>query len=225
MIDYELINEKLSSGLKLRFDIGLSFNMPNASKWLSDDSNVYVIGIEPHPGNFKSCCSHLETHHAGDRCYLIEAAISDVDKSREQDFYGLSGDAGTSSLCRPIGRFENLVDRVYSVETISLASILDNIIYETIDVLKTDTQGNDLRVMKSAGEHLKNVDFIYAEYDESDDYENANTGEELDAYLEEMGFECYDRIYVPERNNKLVDCEYRNVNSTASKSGPRWNSN
>ena len=148
MIDYELINEKLSSGLKLRFDIGLSFNMPNASKWLSDDSNVYVIGIEPHPNNFKSCCSHLETLDAGDRCYLIEAAISDVDKSREQDFYGLSGDSGTSSLCRPIGRFENLVDRVYSVETISLASILDNIIYETIDVLKTDTQGNDLRVLE-----------------------------------------------------------------------------
>jgi len=40
-----------------------------------------------------------------------------------------------------------------------------------------------------------------------------------------MGFECYDRIYVPERNNKLVDCEYRNVNSTADKLGPRWNSN
>ena len=225
MIDYELINEKLSSGLKLRFDIGLSFNMPNASKWLSDDSNVYVIGIEPHPGNFKSCCSHLETHHAGDRCYLIEAAISDVDKSREQDFYGLSGDPGTSSLCRPIGRFENLVDRVYSVETVSLASILDNINYETIDVLKSDTQGNDLKVMKSAADHLKNVDFIYAEYDESDDYEGGNTGEELDEYLEEMGFECYDRIYVPERNNKLVDCEYRNVNSTTGKSGPRWNSN
>ena len=225
MIDYELINEKLSSGLTLRFDIGLSFNMPNASKWLNDDPNVYVIGIEPHPGNFKSCCSHLETHHAGNRCYLIEAAISDVSESREQDFYGLSGDPGTSSLCRPIGRFENLVDRVYSVETVSLASILDNINYETIDVLKTDTQGNDLKVMKSAAEHLKNVDFIYAEYDESDDYEGGNTGEELDAYLEEMGFECYDRIYVPERNNKLVDCEYRNVNSTAEKSGPRWNSN
>jgi len=225
MIDYELINEKLSSGLTLRFDVGLSFNMPNASKWLSDDPNVYVIGIEPHPNNFKSCCSHLEAHHAGDRCYLIEAAISDVSESREQDFYGLSGDPGTSSLCRPIGRFENLVDRVYSVETISLASILDNLNCEKVDVLKSDTQGNDLKVMKSAGEHLKKVDFIYAEYDESDDYEGGNTGEELDAYLEEMGFECYDRIYVPERNNKLVDCEYRNVNSTADKLGPRWNSN
>ena len=225
MIDYELINEKLSSGLKLRFDIGLSFNMPNASKWLSDDSNVYVIGIEPHPNNFKSCCSHVENSNAGDRCYLIEAAVSNVSESGEQDFYGLSGDAGTSSLCRPIGRFENLVDRVYSVETVSLASILDNINYERIDVLKTDTQGNDLNVLKSAGEHLKNVDFIYAEYDESEDYENANTGEELDAYLEEMGFECYDRIYVAERNGKLVDCEYRNVNSTSDKTGPRWNSN
>ena len=225
MIDYEWINKKLSTGLKLRFDIGLSFNMPNSSKWLRDDSNTYVIGIEPHPNNFKSCCSHVEANNAGDRCYLIEAAISNVDKSENKDFYGLSGDAGTSSLCRPIGRFENLVDRVYSVETISLASILDNLNYDRIDVLKTDTQGNDLNVLKSAGEHLKNVDFIYAEYDESDDYENANTGEELDAYLEEMGFECYDRIYVAERNGKLVDCEYRNVNSTTDKTGPRWNSN
>jgi len=224
MIDYDAINKKLSTGLKLRFDIGLSFNMPNAAKWLND-SNTYVIGIEPHPNNFKSCCSYLETHHAGNRCYLIEAAISDVSESREQNFYGLSGDPGTSSLCRPIGRFENLVDRVYTVETVSLASILDNINYERIDVLKTDTQGNDLNVLKSAGEHLKNVDFIYAEYDESDDYENANSGEELDEFLENSGFECYDRIYVAERNGKLVDCEYRNVNSTANKSGPRWNSN
>lgn len=225
MIDYEWINERLSTGLKLRFDIGLSFNMPNSTKWLREDENTYVIGIEPHPNNFKSCCSHVETNNAGNRCYLIEAAISNVDKSENKDFYGLSGDSGTSSLCRPIGRFENLVDRVYSVETISLASILDNIKYDRIDVLKTDTQGNDLNVLKSAGEHLKNVDFIYAEYDESDDYENANTGEELDAFLEEMGFECYDRIYVAERNGKLVDCEYRNVNSTSDKTGPRWNSN
>ena len=225
MIDYDLINEKLKSGLTLRFDVGLSYNMTNATQWLRNDPNVYVIGIEPHPNNFKSCCSHLETLDAGDRCYLIEAAISDVDQSREKDFYGLSGDPGTSSLCRPIGRFENLVDRVYTVETISLASILDNLNYEKVSVLKTDTQGNDLKVLKSAGDHLKNVDFIYAEYDESEDYENANTGEELDKFLEESGFECYDRIYVAERNGKLVDCEYRNVNSTSDKTGPRWNSN
>ena len=225
MIDYELINEKLKSGLTLRFDVGLSFNMPNATKWLRDDPNVYVIGIEPHPNNFKSCCSHLETLDAGDRCYLIEAAISNVGESTDKDFYGLSGDPGTSSLCRPIGRFENLVDRVYSVETISLASILDNLNYKRVDVLKSDTQGNDLNVLKSAGDHLKKVDFIYAEYDESEDYENANTGEDLDKFLEENGFECYDRIYVAERNGKLVDCEYRNLNSTADKSGPRWNSN
>ena len=225
MIDYDLINSKLKEGLKLKFDIGLSFNMPNASKWLTDDEQTYVIGIEPHPNNFKSCCSHVETHHAGNRCYLIEAAISNVGTPEDRDFYGLSGDPGTSSLCKPIGRFENLVDRVYTVETISLKEILDNLNYERIDVLKSDTQGNDLNVMKSAGDHLKNVDFIYAEYDESDDYENANTGEELDQYLEKMGFECYDRIYVAERGGKLVDCEYRNVNSTTDNTGPRWNSN
>ena len=224
MIDYNFINEKIK-GKTLRFDIGLSFNMPNAIKWLNDDANVYVIGIEPHPHNFESCCSLLENHHAGDRCYLIETAIDYVDGNPDANFYGLKGDSGTSSLCKPIGRFENLIDRTYTVETTSLGNILDNLEYDRIDVLKTDTQGRDLNVLKSAREHLKNVDFIYAEYDESADYEGANTGEELDSYLYYMGFECYDRIFVPERNNKLVDCEYRNLHSTSDKLGPRWNSN
>ena len=38
-------------------------------------------------------------------------------------------------------------------------------------------------------------------------------------------FEVYDRIYVEERGGKLVDSEYRNVNSTSDNTGPRWNSN
>ena len=231
MIDYDFINSKLEwknnigNTYRLLIDVGLSFNMPNASKWLTDDEQTYVIGIEPHPNNFESCCKILETHHAGDRCYLIQAAIDDVSSPENRDFYGLSGDPGTSSLRKPIGRFENLVDNVYTVETISLASILDNLHYSTIDVLKTDTQGNDLNVMKSLGDHIKHVDFIYAEYDESDDYEGANTGEELDEFLFKNNFEVYDRIYVEERGGKLVDSEYRNVNSKLGLTGPRWNSN
>ena len=78
MIDYSTINAKLIKGMKLRIDVGLSMNMPNTIKWLNDDENVYVVGIEPHPDNFKSCCSHLEDHHAGNRCYLIEAAVDNV---------------------------------------------------------------------------------------------------------------------------------------------------
>jgi len=59
---------------------------------------------------------------------------------------------------------------------------------------------------------------------ESEDYEGGNTGEELEAFLQEVGFERYNTIRVPERNNKIVDCEYRNLNISDSDRGPRWNS-
>ena len=230
MIDYTVINEKLMKGMKLRIDVGLSMNMPNTIKWLNDDEDVYVVGIEPHPNNFKSCCSHLETHHAGDRCYLIEAAVDNVAMPTQRDFYGLGGpatgnDPGTSSLCKPIGRFEGATQQVYSVECLPLSDLCNKLAYnKVIDVVKTDTQGRDLNVLRSLGEHIKNVKYIYAEYDESEDYEGGNTGEELEAFLQEVGFERYNTIRVPERNNKIVDCEYRNLNINDSDRGPRWNS-
>lgn len=216
-IDFEYINERLSSGLKLRIDIGLSHNMPNTINWLQSCSDVFVIGLEPHPSNFESCCNHLNSSNFKDRCYLIEAAIDDVNVFTKKQFYGLGGpateyDAGTSSLLKPKGRFGNSIDNVYNVDVISLSYILDNICYDYIDLLKTDTQGNDLNVLKSLQKHLNQVFDICAEYDESNDYENANTGEELDNFLFQNNFEKYDSIIAPLRNNKVEDCKYRNTN-------------
>ena len=216
-IDFDFINQKLASGLKLRFDIGLSTNMPNSINWLSSDNDVFVISIEPHPSNFRCCEDYVNNSPFKDRCYLIEAAVDNVKSPTQKVFYGLGGpatgyDSGTSSLKKPKGRFVDSVDEVYNVDVIPLHYILDNIQYDYINLLKTDTQGNDLNVLKSLNDHLNRVYDIYAEYDESNDYEDSNTGDELDQFLFQNNFEKYESITAPSRNNKVEDCRYKNIN-------------
>ncbi len=215
-IDFDYINQKLKSGLKLRIDVGLSCDMGRSRRWINFIDNVFVIGIEPHPENCSSLKELLVRTRGGDRFYLIESAIDNVEEPTTKEFYGFGWDVwpnnpGCSSLLKPKGRFENSTENLYNVDVISLKSILDNIEYDVIEVLKTDTQGNDLNVIKSLGEHIKNVVFIDSEYDESDDYEDANTGDELDQYLIENNFKKYQMILQPTRDMMVEDTRYVNT--------------
>jgi FkbM family methyltransferase len=215
-IDFDYINQKLKSGLKLRIDVGLSCDMGRSRRWINFIDDVFVIGVEPHPENCVHLKKLLSNTRGGDRFYLIESAIDDVEEITTKDFYGFGWDVwpnnpGCSSLLKPKGRFENSTEEVYNVEVMSLKYILDNLDYEVIEVLKTDTQGNDLNVIKSLGDHIKNVVFIDSEYDESDDYENANSGEELDNFLEKNNFKKYQVVVQPTRNMMVEDSRYVNT--------------
>ena len=229
-IDYDFINKKISSGFKLRFDIGTSTNMPNGFEWLKEDKKIFVIGIEPHPEHFTAVKNELKQSNYEDRCYLIEAAIDNVSYSTKKTFYGLDGpetgcsdktlsgyDTGTSSLKKPKGRFTNSIKEIYNVNTISLKYILDHLDYGIIDYIKVDTQGNDLNVLKSLGCHIKNVLTIQSEYDSSGEYQNANTGYELDIFLSENNFEKYESVlcyYVDQNNNYMYDvADYKYQNT------------
>ena len=48
---------------------------------------------------------------------------------------------------------------------------LKNINSKYIEMLKTDTQGNDLNVLKSAGNFIKKIAFVQSEYWALEDYE------------------------------------------------------
>lgn len=215
-IDFDYINQKLKSGLKLRIDVGLSCDMGRSRRWINCVNNVFVIGVEPLRENCLELKKLLSSTRGGDRFYLIEAAIDDVEIPTSKKFYGFGwndypNNPGCSSLLKPKGRFENCADLIYNVDVISLKSILDNIDYDVIEVLKTDTQGNDLNVIKSLGDHIKNVVFIDAEYDESDDYENANTGDQLDNFLKDNDFKKYQVVLQPTRNMIVEDSRYVNT--------------
>lgn len=222
MIDFSFINQKLSSGLKLRIDVGLSTCMPHSMEWLSEREDIFVIGFEPHPVSFESSKKCLSESGYSDRCYLIQAAISDVKELSKSVFYGLDGpeteyNIGTSSLKKPKGRFKNSVDEVYNVNVLPLSYVLDRINYDVIDYIKTDTQGSDLEVLKSLGSHIENVLRIQSECDSSSDYESANTEEELSNFLSNNNFAKYQPVfyyYQDENGNwmyQIIDYKYANT--------------
>ena len=222
-IDFDFINEKLSKGFRLRIDVGLSISMPHSMEWMNEHDNVFVIGFEPHPFCYKSSVECLKNSNFSDRCYLIEAAVDDVEDPKKDIFYALNGpdtdyNIGTSSLRKPKGKFANSIEATYEVDILSLNYILSNLNYGTIDFLKTDTQGNDLNVLRSLGQHIKNVAYIQSEYDSSGTYEHANTGQELDIFLAENGFEKYEPVLCYYTNDDgvmmydVADYKYRNLN-------------
>jgi hypothetical protein len=58
-------------------------------------------------------------------------------------------------------------EKQVDVNVISLKHIFDNFPWEQIPViefLKTDTQSNDLNVIKSCKEYLKRICFVHSEY-------------------------------------------------------------
>jgi hypothetical protein len=128
-----------------------------------------------------------------DNFFLLEKiAIDNVEKISEKNFYCTDDrNTGCSSLLKPTENLGLDVEYVDIVETISIESILDYINFpdnQTIKFLKTDTQGKDFDVIKSAGKYLTKIIGIKAEYNVKDHYESNNSAEEFLQYMLENNF-------------------------------------
>lgn len=133
----------------------------------------------------------------------IEAAIDNVDEPCEKSFYCTSRvNTGCSSLHKPLDGAPGLngvtTEKQVNVTAISLKTIFDNFPWEQIPViefLKTDTQSNDLNVIKSCKEYLKRICFIHSEYYAQGVYEGEKSQkecfDEFDSFMRENNFKCY----------------------------------
>jgi hypothetical protein len=133
----------------------------------------------------------------------IEAAIDNVDEPCEKSFYCTSKiNTGCSSLHKPLDGAPGLngvtTEKQVDVTVISLKTIFDNFPWQQIPViefLKTDTQSNDLNVIKSCKEYLKRICFIHSEYYAQGVYEGEKPQrecfEEFESFMKENNFKCY----------------------------------
>lgn len=149
----------------------------------------------------------------------IEAAIDNVDIPCEKSFYCTSQlNTGCSSLYKPLDGAPGLngvtTEKQVDVTVVSLKTIFDNFPWEQIPIiefLKTDTQSNDLNVIKSCKEYLKKICFIHSEYYAQGVYEGEKSQiecfNEFDSFMTENNFKRYsvtgtDVSYV---NNDLIE--------------------
>eukprot|EP00469_Lotharella_globosa_P013699 CAMPEP_0167772716 /NCGR_PEP_ID=MMETSP0111_2-20121227/1001_1 /TAXON_ID=91324 /ORGANISM="Lotharella globosa, Strain CCCM811" /LENGTH=369 /DNA_ID=CAMNT_0007662237 /DNA_START=15 /DNA_END=1124 /DNA_ORIENTATION=- len=181
---------------RVKIDIGLSWNAPNSDEWLTDYADMAVVGVEPSIYNIMSIFRlYYYKHHwdqpAKRRFFIIPTAVDDGEP-RMATFYQGPGDGGTSSL----NEFKSGSIRFSKkVPTVHLKEIIDAVPedrFPYIEHIKTDTQGNDVKALRSAGESLmKRVVYYSAEPGEyeKNQYKTSHDGNQLKAFMAEAGFE------------------------------------
>jgi len=158
---------------------------------------------------------------------LYEIAIDDIDDYSKATFYCTSEvNTGCSSLHKPIeSRLGIPVKEEVTVDVAPLYKFFENFDWNQIpyiDFLKTDTQANDLKVIKSCGKYLDKICFIQSEYYTNSSYEGEPSEDmcfsEFNSYMKSNEFRLYfktstELFYVNEnlmpyiiQNNIINDC-------------------
>jgi len=188
------------------FVIGVEPNPYNYQRLLDGDNGIndykVVVNESVVKLNNETLCNYIER---GNYFFPIEAAIDNVDNICKKTFYCTSMlNTGCSSLHKPIDGAAGLngvtTESEVDVNVISLKMILDEFPWDripVIELLKTDTQANDLNVIKSCKEYLKNICFVHSEYYAHSVYEGEKSQNEcfaeFDKFMKENNFKCYYR--------------------------------
>ena len=156
-------------------DVGLSHNAPHTVEWLSSNPNACVFGFEPVKKNCERVLDIIKNLKLEDRFKLFQCAVDNVDKPEVKNFYitcnsQVEGDHGQSSLyeltLKNSQGCEYWIDEVSSTLCVNLSQLFEVIDwgrFDSITCLKTDTQGNDLNIMKSIQPYFHRVPFIKCE--------------------------------------------------------------
>jgi hypothetical protein len=210
---------------RVRLDVGTSSTAPNSAFWLSKYTDMAVFGFEPNPFNVAGVRDGIDvypndyklvqtkgivTHHnqiiakfddMGNQFEIFEVAIDNVDVPTKKTFYCTSElNTGCSSLHKPIDERLNGVVTEKEVEVIAvpLKQFFQKFNWDKIpfiEFLKTDTQSNDLNVIKSCGEYLKKICFVQSEYHAHLAYEGelsqSDAFNNFNQYMLQNGFKCY----------------------------------
>jgi hypothetical protein len=203
----------------INIDIGLSVSAPNSALWLNDTDDRIVFGFEPSPENIIHLeqgtfinpnqmsiavnsktirLNHLDIKYFGDRFKLLKCALDDISSPRYVSFY-ITDDRnpGCSSLRKPTDKLPYKVKKEVQVPVISFYDFLKHLPWERfpyIEMVKTDTQGKDLDVLKSAKKYIERFVFLHVENSTNGEYEGSHTEQEINEFLENKGFELLSKV-------------------------------
>ena len=203
----------------IRLDIGLSYCAPNSTIWLNENPDTFVIGIEANKyacntimtNGFKANQKKLAFSFPHQNFILLNFALDNVIEKTTKPFYHMGGDVGVSSLLKPTDALGDSIAELSDVDVIPLSYILEKIDwnrFEYIELVKIDTQGKDLDIIKSSGKYLDKIVYLNCEINTFNHYEDNPKPDDYNDYLFNNGFEAVlDNSFV---NNEVVDRTYIN---------------
>ena len=158
---------------RVKIDVGLSGNAPQAEIWTEHDKDLLVVGFEPLTQNrnmieqFSSPWPiKLNPDKLGKTVFIIPVALSSKKSDFQMKMHITDGDAGSSSLLVPKGLKHSFFEYVpvYTLENFLCYFPFDKI--KNIEHLKIDAQGMDLEILIGAGTYISNFNYITAELDQ-----------------------------------------------------------
>lgn len=180
---------------RIKLDVGLSSNAPQACVWLEQDPQLVVFGFEPVAENVRSIRSgssswptKVDPTLVDSRLFVIPAALADVHPPQRLQMHVTAIDTGRSSLLTP-QTFE--IAYTEAVDAFRLSDFLKLLPWHAVSVidhLKTDCQGSDLDVLRSAGSWIHQILAITAEPEDQQYRGSQNSSRDIKRYLQRRGF-------------------------------------
>jgi FkbM family methyltransferase len=185
---------------EISIDVGLAADAPHALQWLEHNSSVFVFGFEPVKSNCDRVMEKILARGFENRFKLFRCAVDNVDEEIIKDFYvtrnsEVKDDHGQSSLYKLKHELKESmwVDEVVPILCVNLSDLLDRInwnIFKEISFLKTDTQGNDLNIIKSLERYFHKIPRIQCESHCFGQYQkDSDNPTELFSYLTSKGYD------------------------------------
>lgn len=167
---------------KIFIDVGCNIGY-YTSIWMQDENN-FIYAFEPEPNLYISL---VEKFKEANNVQVLNYAVSLTDG---EDSFFVHKNLCNSSLKPSLKNNDDISDTIL-VKTIRLDTFLNELGIEEIELLKTDAQGSDLDVIKSAGDKIFSVKEVMAEAflnDTEDVYEQQVRENELIEYMESKNF-------------------------------------
>ncbi len=174
--------------------------------------NAQVIVYEPLSANYKDILSRTAKFS---NIKVINKALGSIPKT---DTIHVTNNINSSSILKIKNDIQEVKlkemlssNKTETIEIVKLDDELTNIT-NGINILKIDTQGFELEVLKGAVKTLPNVKIIIIEVANHSFYENAPKYYEIDEFLRSNGFVLNDMIPAILKNRRLFewDCIYLN---------------
>jgi FkbM family methyltransferase len=188
--DIRRISKTWDWSIQTVFDVGANIGQ-FASETLRELPDTIVHSFEPHPRAF----AKLSRSISGPRLSAHEWAVGDREGEAVLYVYGSDKDGSLINSLTPDARFPQKFGyqaREVKVRCTTIDAFCREAEVERIDLLKVDTEGFDLFVLRGAERMLREgrVRFVYVEFNDLFAKDNATGGAlvPIAEYLEPFGF-------------------------------------
>jgi FkbM family methyltransferase len=142
-----------------------------------------IVCFEPLPSIYNT----LKMNHSDIESYNLALG----DKKEKVKMFVASNNGESSSILKPLNHlkfYDITFNQEVDVEVVRFDEFMSNIKIKDFNILVSDTQGYELKVLKGFGDTLNNIDSIVIEYINSNLYENDSNLTDITDYVKKYNF-------------------------------------